>query len=602
MAFEKFKGKKFSEIKAQITSKRGEPYKNIPAALRLGIKSKKHGGFFDYDLILSASDKNAGSPLYEDNAIHVERDEETGDLFVGIPEPIFEGTMLGVFNRKLSTSASAQVSSSFFEKTDGLGFACKQIPLAERKIGILVKTNEPGSSDDTSSIGIIPPPTASVNVFESPGLGLDLAGSGRERRLIIHNTSSHFFSTTFKFAFSDIDKFQASQSADLVSVGSSSLTRSFDPDGFHYVQPIPISHTVISMSNSNTTSSFFAVSSSFSSSQDFGVVPGTLIGKDNENIGTRAVYYNGQNNKDGKYSTTNFKGFVIGEGFTGEGEVSESHRNFLPQNEFVWYSQSYSPAMIASASFYYYPYPSEYMENTSDIQEATINNVISASILAEAGDVSNKIDVFWLKHSYSGSWRADFDFISADNLASHSLVGNNQPQFYYPLHQLPYMPAMGGNDPLTVSSADAGKAFGQDGVMQSGSHLWTDTFLSKPAPEGYYIHSQSVALKNQGNGSWKTTMINNIANSISANANFTASLITYGVFKNISPSRFINDTTNLPKLNTSSSQHRTNAISSGVTQNICPRISSVFLHTSGNVFNPYKVFRVLPHTSETGLI
>ena len=38
MAFEKFKGKKFSQIKAQADSKRKEPYKKIPAALRFGNK------------------------------------------------------------------------------------------------------------------------------------------------------------------------------------------------------------------------------------------------------------------------------------------------------------------------------------------------------------------------------------------------------------------------------------------------------------------------------------------------------------------------------------------------------------------------------------
>ena len=48
MAFENFKKKKFSEIISQSTTIARDPYRKIPAVLRLGKKEKTQGGFFDY--------------------------------------------------------------------------------------------------------------------------------------------------------------------------------------------------------------------------------------------------------------------------------------------------------------------------------------------------------------------------------------------------------------------------------------------------------------------------------------------------------------------------------------------------------------------------
>ena len=48
MAFENFKKKKFSEIISQSTTIARDPYRKIPAVLRLGKKSTAQKGFFDY--------------------------------------------------------------------------------------------------------------------------------------------------------------------------------------------------------------------------------------------------------------------------------------------------------------------------------------------------------------------------------------------------------------------------------------------------------------------------------------------------------------------------------------------------------------------------
>ena len=48
MAFDSFKGLKFTAITASALTKKKEPYRKIPSVLREGRKSRKNKGFFDY--------------------------------------------------------------------------------------------------------------------------------------------------------------------------------------------------------------------------------------------------------------------------------------------------------------------------------------------------------------------------------------------------------------------------------------------------------------------------------------------------------------------------------------------------------------------------
>ena len=590
MAFEKFKGKKFSQIKAQADSKRKEPYKKIPAALRFGNKSKARGGFFDYDLILSASDKSIGSTLYDDEGIHVEEDEATGDLFVGVPDPVFKETMKSYFTDNLSVSASVQVSKSFFEQADGLGFAISQIPLSERRVGILVRPRETGSSDDSSATGIFPEPTASVRVSQSLGIG-KTGGASRNRFLTLENTSSNFLSTTFKIAGAIYNSNQSASTAALVSAGKSDFTRSFDANGFHFVQPKPIRFTHFSSSHDAQNTTLISLSSSFSSSQDFGVIAGLPIALRSESI---LKYYNGVNSTDGHYHYGNFKGFVAGDGFSGEDEVSQSLKSFLTLKEYVYYGRGIGDTSVRSASFHFYPYPDD-MEFSTNIHSRTAVNVRAAGNSARQLFTSSLVTLYWQKHSYTGSYLADFGFKTKEQLASNvSLGGGN--------YQLPYLPAMStGSSPLTITGSTPGKNFGTDNVHQSGSHVWYDAQLSIPAKEGYYIHSSSVALSassgHASHSAWATGMTN-IASSINsgvATPAFSGSLIVYGVFKNVVDT----NATSRALLNNSSSQHRDN-MTKAFTINECPRVARIFLANDFPI-GPYRSFNLFPYVKETSL-
>ena len=82
MAFELFKGKKFTQITSSVDIKPQDLYRKIPSVLRLGKKEKTQGGFFSYDRILSASDKNLGAPFYDDDAVKTFQDPTTGEMIV----------------------------------------------------------------------------------------------------------------------------------------------------------------------------------------------------------------------------------------------------------------------------------------------------------------------------------------------------------------------------------------------------------------------------------------------------------------------------------------------------------------------------------------
>ena len=58
MAFDNFKGKTFTVVTASIVTAHKDLYRKTPSVLRQGAKEKTNGRCVNYDLILSASDKN----------------------------------------------------------------------------------------------------------------------------------------------------------------------------------------------------------------------------------------------------------------------------------------------------------------------------------------------------------------------------------------------------------------------------------------------------------------------------------------------------------------------------------------------------------------
>ena len=571
MAFDKFKKRKFSVIKSQATTKKKEFYRKIPAVLRVGNKSQTRKGFFNYELILKAADKSRNDNSYDDNAVHVEEDPETGEIFVGLSEPVFSQNMKDYFDLTLAPSASAQVSSSFFTKQDGLGLAIKNIPKSERIIGILVKPQEPGSSDDADATGIFGPPTASLNVIRSLGW----YSASLERKVTFENNSTNFYSTSFKFGASVLGEFQRSASIALVNAGSSSFTRSFDSNGFHYVQPTAVPLTTFTSTGDENGYSLISLTSSFSSSNTFGASASVNITNLPYNTLYTVVNYNGQNSNDGEFVKDNFKGYVTGEtndelDFDLDTEqTSTSVKSFLQAHDIISY-KSKTLSNIRSASFYY----TSYTNNTSSNHtERTNQNVLSASRNTASSDLTT---LYWLEHSYTSSFVGEFRG-GLINKHSQRTQTNNGGTF-----QLPFMPAD------NYVNERAGRLFGSNlggsYINPSGSHLWKDVFLSQTADEGYYIHTQSIALLNKNHPSSGDHKQN--LQALQNNGALSQSIFIYGVFKQASVAGFAGSLA-LSVLNpTGSQQDESRAVLES-----CPRVTNIFIkerldNTRAYFFNP----------------
>jgi len=569
MAFEKFKGKKFSQVENQAITKRKEAFRKIPANLRVGKKSKVRGGFFDYDLVLKYIDKSKEDPKYDDNAIHVEEDPETGETISFVSEPLFNDIVISNFESKLtSPEARTQVSNSFFVKTDGLGYAVSQIPEAERRIGILAGLSEVGSSDDADATGIFGPPTASLNVIRSLGW----YSASLERKVTFENNSTNFYSTSFKFGASVLGEFQRSASIALVNAGSSSFTRSFDSNGFHYVQPTAVPLTTFTSTGDENGYSLISLTSSFSSSNTFGASASVNITNLPYNTLYTVVNYNGQNSNDGEFVRDNFKGYVTGEtndelDFDLDTEqTSTSVKSFLQAQDIISY-KSKTLSNIRSASFYY----TSYTNNTSSNHtERTNQNVLSASRNTASSDLTT---LYWLEHSYTSSFVGEFRG-GLINKHSQRTQTNNGDKF-----QLPFMPA--DNYANDREGRSFGFTLGGSYLNPSGSHLWKDVFLSQTADEGYYIHTQSIALLESNDGVHKQNL-----QALQNNGALSQSIFIYGVFKQASVAGFAGNL-ELSVLNpTGSQQDESRAVLES-----CPRVTNVFIkeylnNTRAYFFNP----------------
>ncbi len=520
MAFENFKKKKFSEIIAQVTTKGRDPYRKIPAILRLGKKATEQKGFFDYNGIIQESiDKNKSSDKYEDNAVILQEDPITKEVSILIKDTVFRNNFFKHIDQTLgfSTQAKTEISKSFFTQ---IGTAVNTMPAGERYISILsVPFEEP--------IGTV---TASISVTEAPGIAYNPDGSLRNRKITYQNTSSFFTNSHFFFNFDNLtnnsdfgDADQILATNKLVAAGLSHITRSFkahtnvdSKNKFYYVQATPIKQFSIEMSSSNNTASFFALTSSFSGSADFGVTSGSFIGKVIESSSIQPRFYNGTtpngtgDDTDGSYIFSVQKGIIEGEGEFAFGEDNYagdvgSNVAFTPQQMVVWYPPQYNYSNVRSASFYFTPYP----ENMHELNTGTTTkNLVTHSIaLSENTGRGELRTVYWLNHTFTSSFTGSFGNFNRHQLRTLTVLGAAD-------HQLPYM-----NTSI--------RRFGKKNSDANASHLWKDSALSQPVDQGYYVHSSSFTQesKNQMSAS-----INSGPGGLN-NANHTSSFFVMGVFK-----------------------------------------------------------------------
>jgi hypothetical protein len=512
MAFDNFKGKKFTAITASAETTHQSLYRKTPAVLRLGKKEKANGGFFNYDLILSASDQTLGASYYSDHAVIVQQDTASLETFVGLTASLFRDNMDDFLQSAsgFSPAAYTQLSASFFAQ---IGEAVSNISASDAYVGVLTAPFESGSIGSGSEI--IPPPTCSIIIKESPGIAYDTSGASRSRKVTYLNSSSNFTNSHFEFTWHNsshgdlgYDEKQITQSDALVAAGLSHLTRSFgqQPSGktserFYYVQAKPVTEFSFEMTSSNSTSSFYALTSSFSGAADFGLVSGNLAGQIIEDKGTRPKFYNQVDATDGAYLYVVQKGYVEGEGEEGWDEAdfveNGSSLAFTPQQLLVWYSTDYNYSNVRSASYYFTPYPSNMHEvDTGATTKALVTGSISSSENIGTGEVRT---LYWLNHTYTGSFTSSFGYSTRAQLKDRTGEANNT--------QLPFM------DSKTHYFSKKQKGL-------HSSHLWKDQYLSQPADEGYYVHSASFsqASKNQMTASL-------------GSANHSSSFYVMGVFK-----------------------------------------------------------------------
>ena len=338
MAFENFKGKKFTQVTSSAEIKTKDLYRKLPAVLRLGKKEKSQGGFFSYDRILSASDKSLGASYYEENAVIVQVDTASNETFVGLTSSLFRSDILEYIEStsNFSSTAAATLSASFFSQ---IGTAVTNMAGAEAYVGILTSPFEVGSRGSGSEV--IGPVTASVSIKETPGLAFDASGALRKRKLTYINSSSNFTNSHFFFNLDELDSTsnfgdanQIAATHALTGSGKTHLTRSFTAHTnqgaenlFYYVQSKPVPEFSIEMSSSNSvrpTASFYALTSSFSSSADFGAVSGGFIGKQVETSSFAPRFYNGTNHQQGIGDKTDGAWHFVVQKAIAEGE-GENH-------------------------------------------------------------------------------------------------------------------------------------------------------------------------------------------------------------------------------------------------------------------------------------
>lgn len=523
MAFERFKKRKFTQLTSSADFTIKESYRKIPAVLRLGKKEKTQGGFFDYKgVVKKAFNKNKFSAKYQDNAVIVVQDNTTNETAVLVTPEVFRDSLDGFIQETIGfkSSSVSQISASFFEQ---IGKATSNMPANERYVSILTSPFEVGSSG--SGVDIITPVTASVKVSEAPGIAFDEAGVLRTRKITYENSSSNFTNSHFFFNFEELnstspfgDAEQSASTVALVAANLSHLTRSFtshfssnNPESkevFYYVQEDSVEKFSVEMTSSNNTASFFALTSSFSGSADFGVISGSFIGKLIESSGIAPRFYNGTNpdgtgdDTDGSYLFVVQKGVIEGEGEFALGETSyggDTGTNvaFTPQQLVVWYPTQYNYSNVRSASFYFTPYPENMHElNTGATTKALVTGSISSSQNIGTGELRM---VYWLNHTFTSSFTGSFGNFTRDQLRNQTGDALN--------HQLPYM-----NTSL--------REFGKKSTSPNSSHLWKDSALSQPVDQGYYVHSASFSQESK----------NQMSHSLGS-ANHTSSFFVIGSFK-----------------------------------------------------------------------
>ena len=534
MAFDNFKGKTFTVVTASTATTHKDLYRKTPSVLRQGAKEKTNGGFFNYDLILSASDKNLSASFYDDNAVLIEQDTGSKEVAVYLTASIFRDNMDDFLQKTagFSSSSYAQFSSSFFSQ---IGEAVSNISASDAYVAVLAAPFEPGSVGSGSAI--IGPATSSIITKELPGLATDTAGNQRQRKITYQNNSSNFTNSHFFFNLDELnstsnfgDDEQEAATDALVAAGKSHLTRSFTSfadqsarDDFYYVQSKPIPEFSIEMTSSNNTSSFYALTASFSGAADFGVLSGSFIGKLLDTSSITPKPHNLINDSDGAWNFVVQKGIVEGEGEFSYGEESQTtqslfsegmvygeNKSTTPQLLAVWYPTNYSYTNVRSASYYFTPY----LENLRDfnVGEKT-RDILTGSISTNKESGSGELrTVYWLNHTYTSSFTGSFGHFTRGQLKDKTGDAAH--------YQLPYL-------------------------AQSRNHLWKDVNLSQPVDRGYYIHSSSFTSQS------KATMANQLGSE-----NHTGSFHVMGVFD--LPFLIVGGVSGLPNIDinvVSASQH-----------------------------------------------
>ena len=589
MAFSNFKGKRFTQSTASAATRTREIYRKVPAVLRLGKKEKQQGGFFSYDRILSASDKNIGAPFFAPDAVHLEQDPTTGETCAFLTASLFRDMFNeDLLSESLSAKSYPTISASFFNQ---IGTAVSNMPNADAYVGVLSRAFEPGSVG--SGTDVIAPVTASISIKEGPGLAFNAAGQLRKRKITYINSSSNFTNSHIFFNFKKIDSTtlefgdaeQEALTTALVSRGKSHITRSFkhftnqdSKDIFYYVQPKPIPEFSIEMSSSNSvrpTASFFALTSSFSSSADFGVVSGSFIGAVFESASNQPRFYNGTtpggagasgDKTDGAWQFVVQKASAEGEGEKHFGEADYgtdggTNQAFTPQLLSVWYPSEYTYANVRSASFYFTSYPEDMNTNNGVKTKNALTSSISSSEAIGTGELRT---LYWLNHTFTSSFTGSFGHFTRHQLRTQTGGASS--------HQLPYM-----NTSI--------RQFGKKASDTNASHLFKDSFLSRPADEGYYVHSSSFSIESKNQ---MTASVNSGPGGL-GNANHSSSFFVMGVFRHKFTS--LGGSTR----NYTASQFNDTAVTSQTFMSAFPVASCMFLKRHDN-----KVF--IYQASASGLI
>jgi len=319
------------------------------------------------------------------------------------------------------------------------------------------------------------------------------------------------------------------------------------------VQAKPVPRFSIEMTSSNNTSSFFALTASFSGAADFGVTSGSFIGALFESNSLAPRFYNGTNpngsgdDTDGKFIFSVQKGVIEGEGEFSVGESSyggDTGANvaFTPQQIVIYYPPEYTYANVRSSSYYFTSYPENMHKlNTGTTTKALVTGSISSSEAIGTGELRT---LYWLNHTFTSSFTTSFGHFTGDELRNQTGNASN--------HQLPYM-----NTSL--------RRFGQKGNNANASHLWKDSALSVPADQGYYVHSSSFSQES------KDQMTGSVFSGGSS-TNHSSSFFVMGVFKH--PFAQVVDGT---IMNYTASQEREEGVGTLTFMNHHPIASCMFL-------------------------